>query len=200
MWPSGGKQKMRKNKIQAEHVFPRVLLVACFQRKITATQSDPAGCPHGSSTCLPAQLVPDDDEPTQEAEIRRMVVQSQPRANSLRDPISKIPNTKQGWWSGSLSGKSTCLANPSVEKKKKKRKKERKQMGQHDPSLSMVCDIRRKCARARMAQETVGSYHITSFCLGRHDAGALQPPGAMRKERQKRKTERAGVLVDPVEL
>jgi hypothetical protein len=28
-------------------------------------------------------------------------------ANSSRDPFSKIPNTKQGWWSGS-SGSSTC--------------------------------------------------------------------------------------------
>jgi hypothetical protein len=27
-------------------------------------------------------------------------VQSQPWANSSRDPISKIPNTKKGWWSG----------------------------------------------------------------------------------------------------
>jgi hypothetical protein len=31
---------------------------------------------------------------TQEAEIRRIVVQSQSRANSSRYPISKIPNTK----------------------------------------------------------------------------------------------------------
>jgi hypothetical protein len=33
---------------------------------------------------------------TQEAEIRRIVVQSQLWANSSRDPISKIPNTKKG--------------------------------------------------------------------------------------------------------
>jgi hypothetical protein len=45
---------------------------------------------------------------TQEAEIRRIEVQSQPRANSLRDPISKKkkkkkkPNPKQRWWSGSM--------------------------------------------------------------------------------------------------
>jgi hypothetical protein len=32
---------------------------------------------------------------TQEAEIRRIKVQSQPRANSSRDPISKISNTKK---------------------------------------------------------------------------------------------------------
>jgi hypothetical protein len=42
----------------------------------------------------------------QEAEIRKMEVQGLPRISS-RDPISKIPNTKKGWWSGS-SG--TCLA------------------------------------------------------------------------------------------
>jgi hypothetical protein len=34
---------------------------------------------------------------TQEAEIRRLMVQSQPQENSLQDPISKIPNTKKGW-------------------------------------------------------------------------------------------------------
>jgi hypothetical protein len=34
---------------------------------------------------------------SQEVEIRRIVVQSQPRANSLRDPILKKPNTKKGW-------------------------------------------------------------------------------------------------------
>jgi hypothetical protein len=47
------------------------------------------------------------------------------QANSSKDPISKIPNTKKGWWSG-LSGKySACLAmheglssNASTEKKK----------------------------------------------------------------------------------
>jgi hypothetical protein len=33
---------------------------------------------------------------TQEAEIRRITVQSQPQANSSRDPISKIPITKTG--------------------------------------------------------------------------------------------------------
>jgi hypothetical protein len=41
----------------------------------------------------------------QEAEIRRMAVQSQPQANSSLDPISKKkkkqPITKKGWWSGS---------------------------------------------------------------------------------------------------
>jgi hypothetical protein len=41
----------------------------------------------------------------QEAEIRRIIVQSQPQANSLQDPISKIPitktKTKKGWQSGS---------------------------------------------------------------------------------------------------
>jgi hypothetical protein len=38
---------------------------------------------------------------TWEVEIRRIVVQSQPRANSSRDPISKKLNIKKGWWSGS---------------------------------------------------------------------------------------------------
>jgi hypothetical protein len=37
---------------------------------------------------------------TQEAEIRKMVVQSQPWANSSQDPIAKKPLTKKGWWSG----------------------------------------------------------------------------------------------------
>jgi hypothetical protein len=32
---------------------------------------------------------------TQEAEIKRISVQSQPQANSLQDPISKMPNTKK---------------------------------------------------------------------------------------------------------
>jgi hypothetical protein len=33
---------------------------------------------------------------TQEAEIRRIKVRSQPLPNSPLDPISKIPNTKKG--------------------------------------------------------------------------------------------------------
>jgi hypothetical protein len=37
----------------------------------------------------------------QDTEIKRITIQSQPQANSLRDPISKIPNIKQGWWSDS---------------------------------------------------------------------------------------------------
>jgi hypothetical protein len=37
--------------------------------------------------------------PTQEAEIRRIEVQSQLR-QIVRDPISKKPITKKGWWSG----------------------------------------------------------------------------------------------------
>jgi hypothetical protein len=35
---------------------------------------------------------------TQEADIRRIMVQSQSKTNRH---ISKKPNTKQGWWSGS---------------------------------------------------------------------------------------------------
>jgi hypothetical protein len=38
---------------------------------------------------------------TWEAEIRRIAVWSQPQANGLWDPISKIPNSKKGWRSGS---------------------------------------------------------------------------------------------------
>jgi hypothetical protein len=40
---------------------------------------------------------------TQEAEIRRIAVQSQPLANSSSDPISKTPNTKQSWQRSSSS-------------------------------------------------------------------------------------------------
>jgi hypothetical protein len=40
---------------------------------------------------------------TQEAESRRIKFQSQPEANSSRDPISKISNTKKGWRTGSSS-------------------------------------------------------------------------------------------------
>jgi hypothetical protein len=38
---------------------------------------------------------------TQDAEIRRITVSSQPRANSSRDSFLKIVITKKGWWSGS---------------------------------------------------------------------------------------------------
>jgi hypothetical protein len=38
---------------------------------------------------------------TQEAEIRRIMVQSQSRGNSSQDLISDKPLTKKGWWSGS---------------------------------------------------------------------------------------------------
>jgi hypothetical protein len=37
---------------------------------------------------------------TQEAEIRKMEIQSQPQANSSQDPILKKLITKKGWWSG----------------------------------------------------------------------------------------------------
>jgi hypothetical protein len=33
---------------------------------------------------------------SREAEVKKIPVQSQPQANSLQDPISKIPNTKTG--------------------------------------------------------------------------------------------------------
>jgi hypothetical protein len=38
---------------------------------------------------------------TQEAEIRRIEVRSQPREIVLRDPILKNPSQKKNWWSGS---------------------------------------------------------------------------------------------------
>jgi hypothetical protein len=38
---------------------------------------------------------------TQEAAVKRVMVQSQPRANSSHDPIPKKTTTEQGWWSGS---------------------------------------------------------------------------------------------------
>jgi hypothetical protein len=39
--------------------------------------------------------------PTQEAEIRRITVQSLPQANSLEILSRKKAITKKGWWSGS---------------------------------------------------------------------------------------------------
>jgi hypothetical protein len=45
----------------------------------------------------------------QEAEIRRIVVPSQPWANSSQNPTMKKPITKKGWWSDS-SSKSAYLA------------------------------------------------------------------------------------------
>jgi hypothetical protein len=47
----------------------------------------------------------------QEAENRRIFVRSQPQGNGSRDPISKKPNTKNSWWSGS-SDRNACLARP----------------------------------------------------------------------------------------
>jgi hypothetical protein len=51
---------------------------------------------------------------TQEAEIRRITVQSQLGTNSLQGPISKNPSQKKGCRSGS-SGKSGCLASTRSE-------------------------------------------------------------------------------------
>jgi hypothetical protein len=42
---------------------------------------------------------------TQEAEIRRIVVQSQPQANSSREPILIKTITKKDWQSDGLSSK-----------------------------------------------------------------------------------------------
>jgi hypothetical protein len=44
---------------------------------------------------------------TQEAEIRRIMVQSQPQTNNSQDPISKNPSHRKGWWSGS-SGRASA--------------------------------------------------------------------------------------------
>jgi hypothetical protein len=72
---------------------------------------------------------------TQEAEIRRIAVQRQPWANSSRDPISKIPNTKQCWRMGQVvehlpSKREALSSNFTTEDKKKKvslgEKRERK--------------------------------------------------------------------------
>jgi hypothetical protein len=57
---------------------------------------------------------------TQEADIRKIVVPSQPRENSSQALIMKKPITKEDWWSGS-SEPSECEAlgsNPSTTKKK----------------------------------------------------------------------------------
>jgi hypothetical protein len=41
---------------------------------------------------------------TQKVEIRRIEVQSQPEANSLGDPISKLPNPKKTWKNQNRAG------------------------------------------------------------------------------------------------
>jgi hypothetical protein len=43
-------------------------------------------------------------QPIQEADTRRITLPRQPGQNSLKDPIWKIPNTNQDWWSGSSAG------------------------------------------------------------------------------------------------
>jgi hypothetical protein len=59
-----------------------------------------------------------------QAEIRRIMVQSQPGQISSQDPISKILNTKKGWEGVAqavecLPSKHEALSlNPSTEKKK----------------------------------------------------------------------------------
>jgi hypothetical protein len=56
---------------------------------------------------------------TQEAEIRRIAVQSQPGQIVCETISQKRPITKMGWWSGS---RCRLSANPSTVKKKKKKK------------------------------------------------------------------------------
>jgi hypothetical protein len=58
-----------------------------------------------------------------EAEIRRITDGGQPPANSWRDPISKIPNTKKvvaewfKWYSACLEKCEALSSNPSTNKK-----------------------------------------------------------------------------------
>jgi hypothetical protein len=74
----------------------------------------------GWSWLTPVMLV------TQEAEIRRIAVTSQPPVNTLQDPILKKPITKKDWWSysggrnqedrGYKSAPSKHFARPYLEK------------------------------------------------------------------------------------
>jgi hypothetical protein len=61
----------------------------CLLRVLTTTHSTYAGC----RWLTPVILA------TQEAEIRRITVRSQPGKIVLRDTILKEPFTKKGWWS-----------------------------------------------------------------------------------------------------
>jgi hypothetical protein len=63
---------------------------------------------------------------TQEAEIRRIIVQSQPRANSLQDPILKKIHHKKGLGGGASKPEALC-SNPSAAKNKKE--EEEKSLG-----------------------------------------------------------------------
>jgi hypothetical protein len=67
---------------------------------------------------------------TQEAEIRRITLWSQPRTNSSWDPISKIPNTIKGWQNGAkkecLPRKREALSSNSVPQKNKTKQKQQK--------------------------------------------------------------------------
>jgi hypothetical protein len=65
---------------------------------------------------------------TQEVEIRRLTIWSS-LANSSRDPISKIPITKKGWWSGS---RWRPWVQTSVLKKKKKNRQQKKESVQNN--------------------------------------------------------------------
>jgi hypothetical protein len=91
----------------------------------------------------------------QEAEIRRIVDQSQPGQIVYR-PISKNPSQKKGWWNGSRwSGSrwsgSRCRLNfqTLVLEKKRKRKKEKKRNVVKDyrmPSYKTSCQwVRSPC-------------------------------------------------------
>jgi hypothetical protein len=59
---------------------------------------------------------------TQEAEMRRIEVQSQPWQIVLWDPISKKPVTKKGWWSSSRCR--PWVEAPVPQKKKKEEEEE----------------------------------------------------------------------------
>jgi hypothetical protein len=77
---------------------------------------------------------------TQKAEIRRIMVRSQSRQNSLRDLISKIPRTKKDWWNDS-SDRVPALQMQSLTFKaqshQKKRKKKCPYVGIKDTSITL---------------------------------------------------------------
>jgi hypothetical protein len=53
-----------------------------------------------ANACNPSNLWRPVMPATQETEIRRIIVQSQ-FGQTAPETLSKLPNTKQGWWSGS---------------------------------------------------------------------------------------------------
>jgi hypothetical protein len=60
---------------------------------------------------------------TQEAEIRRITTQSQPRKIVCKTLSRRKTNTKQGWWRG--SGCRSLVQDPVLQKEKKKKNRRR---------------------------------------------------------------------------